>query len=50
MLSGLVAEFLAETPPLVHELRAAAAGGDPARPQPSNVAPQSGDFTGKGCP
>jgi len=30
-LSGLVAEFLAEPPPLVHELRAAAAGGDPGR-------------------
>ncbi len=30
-LSDLVADFLAETPPLVHELRAAAAGGDPGR-------------------
>ena len=30
-LSGLVADFLAETPPLVHELRDAAAGGDPER-------------------
>ena len=26
-----MAEFLAEAPPLVHELRAAAAGGDPGR-------------------
>ena len=30
-LSGLVAEFLAEAPPLVHELRAAVAVGDPGR-------------------
>ena len=30
-LSGLVAEFLAETPTLVHELRAAAAVADPER-------------------
>jgi hypothetical protein len=49
-LSGLVAEFLAETRPWPR-----AAGlrrpGRPRRPQPSNVAPQSGPTSrGRACP